>query len=117
MYQVASTGLSEVQRFVKGLEHDKEAVLAGLTVIHSNGQVEGQVNQLKLIKGQGYGRAGFPLLRQRVLHALEAPTRFHAGAGVLTCVPGSRGRRRGRNDRSPTLRLLVRQRSVGRSRS
>jgi len=47
-------------------ESDKETVLAGLTVMYSNGQV----NKLKLIKRQGYGRAGFPLLRQRVLHAL-----------------------------------------------
>ncbi len=68
--EVAESGLAEVQRFAKGLERDKEAVLAGLTVIHSNGQVEGQVNKLKLIKRQGYGKAGFPLLRQRVLHAL-----------------------------------------------
>ncbi|MDQ6661734.1 MAG: transposase, partial [Chloroflexota bacterium] len=68
--QVAESDLLELQRFAKGLERDKEAVLAGLTVVYSNGQVEGQVNKLKLIKRQGYGRAGFPLLRQRVLHAL-----------------------------------------------
>ena len=68
--QVAESGHCELQRFAKGLERDKEAVLAGLTVIHSNGQGEGQVNKLKLIKRQGYGRAGFPLLKQRVLHAL-----------------------------------------------
>jgi transposase len=68
--QVAQSGLVEVQRFAKGLERDKEAVLAGLTVIHSNGMTEGFVNKLKLIKRQSYGRAGFPLLRQRVLHAL-----------------------------------------------
>lgn len=35
----------------------------------SNGQVEGQVNRLKLIKRSMYGRAKFDLLRQRVLHA------------------------------------------------
>jgi transposase len=68
--QVAESGLAEVQRFAKGLERDKEAVLAGLTVVHSNAQAEGFVNKLKLIKRQGYGRASFPLLRQRVLHAL-----------------------------------------------
>jgi hypothetical protein len=39
--------------------------------VRSNGQVEGFVNKLKRIKRQGYGRAGFPLLRQRVVHALE----------------------------------------------
>jgi transposase len=67
---VAESGLPEVQRFAKGLERDKEAVLAGLTVVHSNAQVEGQVNKLKMLKRTMYGRAGFPLLRQRVLHAL-----------------------------------------------
>lgn len=68
--QVAESELAEVQRFAKGLERDQEAVLAGLTVVYSNGQVEGQVNKLKLLKRTMYGRADFPLLRQRVLHAL-----------------------------------------------
>ncbi len=62
--------LRELQRFVGSIERDKAAVLAGLTLPHSNGIVEGQVNKLKLIKRMGFGRAGFPLLRQRVLHAL-----------------------------------------------
>jgi transposase len=35
----------------------------------SNGQTEGQVNRLKLVKGSMYGRAGFNLLRARVLSA------------------------------------------------
>jgi hypothetical protein len=39
--------------------------------VRSNGVVEGKVNKLKLIKRMGYGRASFPLLRQRVLQALE----------------------------------------------
>ncbi len=68
--QVIESGVAEMQRFAKGLERDKEAVIAGLTLRYSNGQVEGQVNKLKLMKRMGYGRAGFPLLRQRVLHAL-----------------------------------------------
>jgi transposase len=68
--QVAESGVPEIQRFAKGLERDKEAVLAGLTESYSNGMTEGFVNKLKLIKRQGYGRAGFSLLRQRVLHAL-----------------------------------------------
>jgi transposase len=59
-----------LQRFAQRLQRDKEEVLAGLTSVYSNGQVEGQVNKLKLIKRMGYGRASFPLLRQRVLHAL-----------------------------------------------
>jgi transposase len=56
-------------RFAKGLRADYDAVRAGLTVVWSNGQVEGQVNKLKLIKRQMYGRAKFDLLRQRVLQA------------------------------------------------
>jgi transposase len=48
---------------------DKTAVVAGLTLAYSNGVVEGHVNRLKLIKRMMYGRAGFALLRQRVLHA------------------------------------------------
>lgn len=62
--------IPEYQSFVQGIERDKEAVKAGLTLLTSNGIVEGKVHKLKLIKRMGYGRAGFPLLRHRVLHAL-----------------------------------------------
>jgi transposase len=64
------SGLPELQSFANGVEKDKAAVQAGLTWSINNGQVEGHVNKLKLIKRTMYGRAGFPLLRQRVLHAL-----------------------------------------------
>lgn len=59
------TGL---RRFVAGLLKDRHAVEAALTMPWSNGPVEGQVHRLKLIKRQMYGRAGFDLLRLRVLH-------------------------------------------------
>src|SRR5216683_1132474 len=62
--------IREFQSFVLGIERDKAAVVAGLTLPQNNGLVEGKVNKLKLIKRMGYGRAKFPLLRQRVLHAL-----------------------------------------------
>ncbi len=68
--QVASSKLPELQSFAAGIEKDKDAVRAGLTWWINNGMVEGHVTKLKLIKRQGYGRAGFPLLRKRVLHAL-----------------------------------------------
>src|SRR5712691_4304857 len=68
--KVQASAIPELQRFAKGLERDKAAVLAGLTLSHSNGQVEGQVTRIKLIKRMMFGRAGFALLRQRVLHAL-----------------------------------------------
>lgn len=55
--------------FVTGLRRDEPAVRAAIVEPWSNGPVEGQVNRLKLIKRSMYGRAGFDLLRQRVLHA------------------------------------------------
>ncbi|GHO79290.1 hypothetical protein KSD_70610 [Ktedonobacter sp. SOSP1-85] len=68
--KVRASQISELQRFVASIERDKTAVVAGLTLPLSNGVVEGKVNKLKLIKRMGFGRTGFPLLRQRVLHAL-----------------------------------------------
>ena len=68
--QVHESGLPELQSFAHGVEQDKAAVQAGLTLPLSNGPVEGQVTKIKLIKRMMYGRATFPLLRQRVLHAL-----------------------------------------------
>jgi transposase len=56
-----------VVRFAYGLQKDISAVAAAVDSPWSNGQVEGQVNRLKAIKRQMYGRAGFDLLRARVL--------------------------------------------------
>jgi transposase len=44
-------------------------VLAGLTLPHSSGAVEGNVNRIKMLKRQMSGRATFDLLRKRVLLA------------------------------------------------
>jgi len=55
--------------FAAGLRKDLDAVRAGLTEEWSNGCVEGFVHKLKLLKRQGYGRAGFELLRARMLVA------------------------------------------------
>ena len=68
--KVAESGLPELLSFASGIEKDKDAVRAGLTWSINNGMVEGHVTKLKLIKRQGYGKAGFPLLRKRVLHAV-----------------------------------------------
>ena len=56
-----------IQRFATGLRRDEAAITAAVSLPWSNGQVEGQVHRLKLIKRQMYGRAGFQLLRRRVL--------------------------------------------------
>lgn len=61
--------IPELISLARGLTRDKTAVLAALTLPWSNGQTEGQVNRLKLIKRQMYGRAKFDLLRARVLGA------------------------------------------------
>ena len=58
----------EVQRFAEVLRQDWAAVVEAVRQPWSQGQVEGQINRLKLIKRQMYGRANFDLLRQRVLH-------------------------------------------------
>ncbi len=59
----------EMRRFAKSLQSDLSAVQAAFSLPWSNGQTEGQVNRLKLIKRQMFGRAKFDLLRQRVLAA------------------------------------------------
>jgi transposase len=64
-----ASGIDTLARFARGLQEDLAAVSAGLTLSWSNGPVEGQVTRLKLLKRQGYGRAGFPLLRQRIRQA------------------------------------------------
>jgi transposase len=58
-------------RFGYGLQKDILAVTAAVEMNWSSGQVEGQVNRLKTIKRQMYGRAGFDLLRARVLPCLQ----------------------------------------------
>jgi transposase len=55
--------------YAAGLRQDEAAASAALCEAWSNGPVEGQVNRLKTIKRQMYGRAGFQLLRARVLRA------------------------------------------------
>ncbi len=60
-------GVSELQGFAQSLKKDYDAVSAGLTLEWSQGQVEGHVHRLKLIKRQAYGRVSFEMLRKRVL--------------------------------------------------
>jgi len=65
---VQASHLEAFTSFVAGVQHDKDAVLAGLTLPWSNGPLEGNVNRLKLIKRSMYGRAELDLLKLRVLH-------------------------------------------------
>jgi transposase len=61
--------LPGINRFVNGVTADLDAVTAGLSLPFSSGPVEGNVNRIKMLKRQMYGRAGFDLLRKRVLLA------------------------------------------------
>ena len=67
IHSAKQCGIGSLVRFAFGLQKDLSAVLAAVETPWSNGQVEGQINRLKTIKRQMYGRAGFPLLRARVL--------------------------------------------------
>ena len=64
-----ASGVPAMETFAAGLEGDSGAISAALTTPWSNGQTEGQVNRLKLIKRQMFGHASFDLLRRRVLLA------------------------------------------------
>jgi transposase len=61
--------VTEIRSFATGLRQDEAAVTAALEHEWSNGQVEGQINKLKLIKRQMYGRAKLDLLKARLLEA------------------------------------------------
>ena len=67
MTRAEHSGIGSLARFAAGLQKDLAAVLAAVETCWSNGQVEGQINRLKTLKRQMYGRAGFALLRARVL--------------------------------------------------
>jgi transposase len=71
---------SPLASFAAGLRRDWPAVQAACSSPWSQGQVEGQVNRLKTLKRQMYGRAGFPLLRSRVLAAPSPGSRTQAAA-------------------------------------
>ena len=61
--------VKDLRTFADGLDQDYQAVRAAMSCEWSNGPVEGQVNRLKLLKRQMYGRAKFDLLRKRLLNS------------------------------------------------
>jgi hypothetical protein len=62
-----SSEVAEMENFARALRRNHEAVVAAVEHEWSTGQVEGQINRVKLIKRQMYGRASFDLLHQRIL--------------------------------------------------
>jgi transposase len=61
--------LPHLHSFVRGIEQDRDAVVAAFTTPHHNGRTEGVNTKTKMLKRQMYGRAGFNLLRHRILLA------------------------------------------------
>ncbi|EPT5620354.1 ISL3-like element ISEc38 family transposase, partial [Escherichia coli] len=68
--RVHESGSAEFRRVAAGMEADAAAICEAISSRWSNGVVEGHVNRLKMLKRQMYGRAGFELLRQRVMSPL-----------------------------------------------
>jgi transposase len=60
---------SLVASFANGVTKDKAAINAAITTSWSNGQTEGQITKLKLVKRQMYGRAKLDLLQARLIGA------------------------------------------------
>jgi len=65
--RAAASRLVPFGNFAKSLRQDQAAVRAALTLEWSQGQVEGHINRLKLLKRQAYGRAKLDILRVRLL--------------------------------------------------
>jgi transposase len=64
---VEAATLPPLASFARNLRRDHDAVLNGLSTPYSSGAVEGNINRLKMLKRQMFGRAGLDLLRKRVL--------------------------------------------------
>jgi transposase len=67
--QAQDSTLPAFRNFARKLDSDNNAVRAAMTLPWSTGQVEGQINRLKMIKRQMFGRANFDLLNRRFMLA------------------------------------------------
>ncbi|MFF4734098.1 hypothetical protein ACFY3M_54960 [Streptomyces mirabilis] len=68
-HAVRQDDLPSLHTLAVGIDRDRDAVIAGLTLPSNSGPVEGHVNRIKMLKRQMFSRAGFQLLRKRVLPA------------------------------------------------
>ena len=67
--RAATSAFPPFRRFANGLREDDAAVKAGVTLPWSQGPIEGQINRLKILKHQMFGRARLDLLARRFLLA------------------------------------------------
>ena len=112
-----ATNIHALQRFVRTLRQDLSAVEGAMTERWSNGPVEGQVNRLKTLRRQMYGRAGVELLRARLLPHRDrrAVAQHELGGGFR--VSSSPLHVRGQGPRSPISGLESARRSTCFNRS
>ena len=66
---LADADKTQLSPFADSIRRDLDAVQATLDLPWTTSPAEGQINRLKMLKRTMYGRAGFPLLRARVLNA------------------------------------------------
>ena len=64
---VRQDNLPSLYTLAAGIDRDRDAVIAGLTLSWNSGVVEGHVNRIKRLKRQTFGHTGFALLQKRVL--------------------------------------------------
>ena len=79
---------SGLRSLAAGIRNDMQAVTNGLTLQWNSGRVEGTVSKIKMIKRQMYGRAGFDLLRKRVILHPALPRSQNSRQSHLTCPRG-----------------------------
>jgi transposase len=80
------SGFYAVQRFVRTLRHDIDAVRNAMTERWSNGQTEGQINRLKTLKRAMFGRASTELLRARMLPLQPSIQHGECGRDLLSAI-------------------------------
>ena len=73
LQEAANRGVAELWQFAITIRRDEPAGRAALEWSWSNGQLEGQINRVKVIKRVGYGRAKLDLQRQRIWHRVVVP--------------------------------------------
>ena len=66
---IARVRSSLVASFATGIMKDEAAVTAALNLAWSNGQTEGQITKLKLVKRQMYGRGKIDMLQARMIYS------------------------------------------------
>ena len=72
MLKVEEATIAELRAFALKLRQDIKAVVAAMVMPYSQGQTEGRITKLKLVKRSMYGRGTFDLLRHRVLYVSAA---------------------------------------------